>query len=276
MDNPKNVVLADLDDLVFETRDQEYGAYDLRKNYNKFLGRAAAIGFALFLLAVCSPVIIKLIVSNMGTEEVAIDRAVVVNVMDLPPPPDLEEDVPPPPEIDIPPPKIKTIEFKVPVPKPDEEIVEEETIHEMEEIEEETNIGLEDVEGEDVGYDFGEIEGTGDVVAEIEEPKEPDPDPNAFIMVEKEPAPVNMDNIRKLIGYPPTAKEAEIEGKVIVRILVSKEGKYQRHIVVKNPHAILTKAVEAQLKNLEFTPGIQAGKPIKVWVTIPFDFKLLR
>lgn len=272
MENPK-IVYANLDDIVFTGREKEYGAYDLRKKYNTFLATAAAIGFGLFLLAVFLPWIIAKL-SDLGPADDDLNRNLVINMMDLPPPPSIEDDIPPPPVIDIPPPKIATIEFKVPVPKPDDEILEEETIHDMEEIEEETNIGLEDIEGEDVGYDFGEIDAVGEVVAEIEVPK--DPDPNAFVMVEKEPGPVNMDNLKKLIGYPPPAKEAEIEGKVILRILVGKTGKYERHIVVKNPHAILTKAVEAQIKNLQFTPGIQAGQPIKVWVTIPFDFKLLR
>ncbi|MCB9231379.1 MAG: energy transducer TonB [Bacteroidia bacterium] len=270
MDNP-NVVLADLDEMVFENREQGYGAYQLRKNYNSFLAIAAAIGIAFFVLVVMLPWIMALI-SRLSPEEETIDRNIVINMMDLPPPPSIDE-VEPPPVVDVPPP-IKTIEFKVPVPKPDEEIIEEVTINEMDDIKEEENIGTEDIEGEDVGYDFGEIDAVG-VVEAIEAP-EPDPDPNAFIMVEKEPGPVNMDNIKKLIGYPPAAKEAEIEGKVILRILVGKNGKYEKHIVVKNPHPILTKAVEAQIQNLEFTPGIQAGQPIKVWVTIPFDFKLLR
>ena len=85
-----------------------------------------------------------------------------------------------------------------------------------------------------------------------------------------------MDDIKKLIGYPPMAKEAEIEGKVILRVQVNKNGNYVKHIKIKDPHPLLTKAVEDQIHNLKFTPGVQAGKPIKVWVTIPFDFKLLK
>jgi len=51
-------------------------------------------------------------------------------------------------------------------------------------------------------------------------------------------------------------------------------GVFVKHVVLKSPHKILTEAVEKELPNLEFTPGIHAGKPIKVWVTIPFDFRL--
>ncbi len=61
-----------------------------------------------------------------------------------------------------------------------------------------------------------------------------------------------------------------------MRVLVDKTGKYKKHVVLKDPHPILTKAVEKKLGKLQFTPGIQGGQPIKVWVTIPFDFKLLK
>ncbi|MEM7038326.1 MAG: energy transducer TonB, partial [Bacteroidota bacterium] len=102
------------------------------------------------------------------------------------------------------------------------------------------------------------------------------PGMNDFILLEKEPAAVNMDEIRKLIGYPPMAKEAEIEGKVIVRVLVNKFGDYVKHAVLKDPHPILTRAVEGKINVLKTTPGVQAGQPIPVWITIPFDFKLLK
>lgn len=264
-------ILADLDEMVFETRDKEYGAYQLRKKYRNYLTIATVICLVCFVLASSAPLIMNLI-AGLGDDDSKIDKNVVVTAisLDVPPPPEEE----PPPPVEAPPPLLSSIEFKIPEPVPDEEIIEDETIHEMEEIEEETNIGTEDVKGDDKGYDFGDIEGTN--VRAIVEEKSEEPDPNQFIMVEKEPQPVNMDEIKKLIGYPAPAKEAEIEGKVVVRILVGSDGKYAKHIVVKNPHNILTKAVEEQLRNISFTPGIQAGKPIKVWVTIPFDFKLLK
>lgn len=267
------IVLADLDEMVFETRERGYGAYELRKQYNKRLFTAAAIAFGFFLVALLLPWLLR----KLGPEEVVpkvkIQSVAEVMALDIP---EMEE-FEPPPEIEIPKPKIKAIEFKVPEPKPDEEVIEEETIMEMDTIKEFENISTETVDSDIEGYDFSDLDdGDGDGVVAIEEPKEEIPDPNAFIPVEKEPSPVNMDNIKRLIGYPPTAKEAEIEGKVILRILVGKDGRYRQHIVIKNPHPILTKAVEGQVTNLQFTPGIQAGKPIPVWVTIPFDFKLLR
>lgn len=100
------------------------------------------------------------------------------------------------------------------------------------------------------------------------------PDPTDFVAVEKEPQPLNYEEVRKRIGYPLLAKEAGIQGKVIVRVLVNKNGKYEKHIVLRSPHKMLTEAVERELPNLEFSPGIQAGRPVRVWVTTVFDFQL--
>jgi protein TonB len=137
--------------------------------------------------------------------------------------------------------------------------------------------GLRDQEGDpNAPVDFGEIDGTGDAPKETREaPKEePDPDPTAFISVEKEPAPANLDIIKSRITYPQAAKDIGVTGKVIVRVLVGPDGKYVKHMILRSPHNLLVAEVEKHLKSLEFTPGIQAGKPVKCWVTIPFSFNL--
>lgn len=280
-----NVVEADLDDIVFEGRNQSYGAYTMRKKYNRLLTRAALIAFLLFIFVTGLPKVVEWLKPE-GIEEPA-DLVVIpveMELEDLPPPKEREEDLeppPPPPPVKTPPPAARAqIEFKVIEPAPEEEVDPEETIKDMDELidADTAMIGSNDVEGiadDGTGEPDWDGLGEGDEPVEIAAPEE-DPDPNAFIIAEEEPRPVNMDDIRKLIGYPPMAKEAEIEGKVIVRVLVDKTGKYKKHIVLKDPHPILTKAVETKLTKLQFTPGIQAGKPIKVWVTIPFDFKLLK
>ncbi|HEX2898304.1 MAG TPA: energy transducer TonB, partial [Bacteroidia bacterium] len=84
-----------------------------------------------------------------------------------------------------------------------------------------------------------------------------------------------MNELSKMIGYPPEAKASEIQGKVVIQVQIDTKGNYVKHLVVKDPHPILTQAVESKIAYLKFKPGIQKGKPIKVWVTIPFDFKLL-
>lgn len=114
--NASNVTL---DEIVFENRNKEYGAYDLRKNYPKLLSRAFLVGTALFILMIVTPFIVMKI--KQMNEEAAVE--VESNLVDVlqedqiietpkekePPPPP-----PPPPKEE---PKIEIIQNVVPEPK---------------------------------------------------------------------------------------------------------------------------------------------------------------
>ncbi|MEM9722058.1 MAG: M56 family metallopeptidase, partial [Bacteroidota bacterium] len=103
-----------------------------------------------------------------------------------------------------------------------------------------------------------------------------EPDVNAFIVVEKEPQLLNIREVKKAIGYPQVARKAGIEGNVIARVLVNKEGKYVRHVMLNGVHPVLERSVGAQLPELMFSPAIQNGEPVMFWVNIPFAFKLIQ
>ncbi|MEZ4686588.1 MAG: energy transducer TonB [Bacteroidia bacterium] len=267
------VIKADMDEMVFEDRERRYGAYFLRKRYGRHLLMASLIGVAAFSLALAAPAIGSFLGGKMEKKEKR-EIATEINLADLPPPPppDDEPPPPPPPKVELPPPKLKTIAFKIPEPKPKEEIQEEEEVVEIKELEEAPNIGLEDIEGDDEGFIDIPDEGDGEVVAVIEEAE---PDINAFVFASQEPEPINMDDVRELIGYPDIAREANIEGQVVVRVLVDEDGNYQKHKIIKKAHPILAEAVEKHVRKLRFTPAVQGNKPIKFWVNIPFAFKLL-
>ena len=83
-----------------------------------------------------------------------------------------------------------------------------------------------------------------------------------------EPQPLNLDSVAKLIHHPSIC----VEGKLIVRILLDANGKYEKHIVLKTPHALCTESVEPVLHLIRFTPALIEGKAVKSWVTIPFKF----
>lgn len=105
--------------------------------------------------------------------------------------------------------------------------------------------------------------------------QEDEPDINAFVFVDKEPVPLNISDIRKEIGYPEEAIENAMEGTVIARVLVGKDGKYIRHKVIKEIHPALAKAVSVQVPNLNFSPAVLGGENIYYWMNIPFQFKLV-
>ncbi|WP_339901417.1 energy transducer TonB [uncultured Cyclobacterium sp.] len=102
-----------------------------------------------------------------------------------------------------------------------------------------------------------------------------DPTINAVVLVDEDPKPLNLGEIYQAIGYPSKAKEAGIEGSVVVRILVGQNGEYLKHKIVTNAHPLLSNSVDLEVKNLRFTPAMKAGQPVKVWINLPFKFKLV-
>ena len=269
------IIKADLDQMVFEDRERGYGAFFLRKKYPLHL----MIGTILIGFIALTGTFVPLLAKQLGwvkeKEKVKFVQ-VKISMDELPPPPPMDEEKPPPPPPPkVPPPQVKTVAFQIPEPVPEEEIDPDEpqTIATVEELQDAPNLGFENKEGDDAGVVFtGEVDGDGDVPQVI---VDNEPKIDEFISVEQEPAPVNMDDIQKLIGYPQIARDAGIQGQVVVRVLVDKKGRYSKHRIVKEIHPILAEAVEKHISKLNFTPAIQGGRPIKFWVNIPFNFKLL-
>jgi len=74
--------------------------------------------------------------------------------------------------------------------------------------------------------------------------------------------------------YPELAKRAGVEGTVYVKILVSKEGKPLKAVVIKSDSEVFNQpAIDAAMRFV-FTPAIQHKAPVMVWVVVPFKFKL--
>ncbi|MDB4285909.1 TonB family protein [bacterium] len=264
------IVNADLDDMLFENREREYGAYSLRKSYTGRLMIGTCSVLLFFMLSAFTPNMI----GYFGEEKVATEKLnyTVIDIMKI----DtkvLEEEkkiiVPPkPPEVTI---KIKA--FLIPEPVKEEDLKDEQEMVSIDSLLNAPALGLVDVEGttnlDDIDWFEGDGEGEAKVIEEEKLPNEKD-----FIFVSEEPSPVNMEEIRKLIGYPELARDAGIEGQVVVRVLVDKFGKYRKHKVIKRIHPILAEACEKQLPKMRFTPAIQGGDPIHFWVNIPFKFVL--
>lgn len=73
--------------------------------------------------------------------------------------------------------------------------------------------------------------------------------------------------------YPPTAQKANITGKVFVEALVGKDGKVEQIRNITGPKVFHEVAKAAALQS-EFTPAMQNDRPVKVWVSVPFVFRL--
>jgi protein TonB len=73
--------------------------------------------------------------------------------------------------------------------------------------------------------------------------------------------------------YPTWAREAGIEGRVLVRVLVGRDGIPKRAVVVSGPKG-LTDGIESALMRWKFSAGLSNRTPVECWVEIPISFRL--
>lgn len=100
------------------------------------------------------------------------------------------------------------------------------------------------------------------------------PDPEEFIAVEREPG-VDINAISRNVIYPEEAIKEGIEGKVIIKVLVLKDGSIKNPIVEYSDNSKLNQsAIDAIMLLKTITPAEQKGKPVDCWVSIPINFKL--
>jgi TonB family protein len=100
--------------------------------------------------------------------------------------------------------------------------------------------------------------------------EESDPDINAFIAVEKYPEVKESGEP----VYPEEAKKNGIEGKVFVKVLIDKNGSAKKAVILKSDNEIFNNAAIDAAKSSKFSPAMQKGKPIAVWVVLPYRFDL--
>lgn len=275
----KTPIYADLDQIVFEGRSTSYGAYQMRKQYDRILSRAALIAFLMFIAATALPKMVSWIMPDVDDIIVEAEAPLIGTEVILADPIDEPEPEPIPtiPEPPAPRVDVRTIAFLNPVPTPEDSVFTDVLLANNSDLDS-ALVGLVDIDGDTPGdYDWNKITGPagpgGSGETEVKDKPDID-DHTTFVNLEKEPKPVNMDELSRLIGYPPLAKQGEIQGKVVLRVKVDANGNYVKHVVLRSDHGILLSAVAQNISNLICTPGIQAGKPIPVWLTIPFNFVL--
>ena len=105
--------------------------------------------------------------------------------------------------------------------------------------------------------------------------KEPNLEEFSYIFItEDEPEVLNLDEVRKMIGYPEIALKAKIEGYVVAKVFLDKKGFYNKHKIINQIHPILSEAVEAHIGKLRFKPVQINGKAVSNVLNIPFRFAI--
>lgn len=75
------------------------------------------------------------------------------------------------------------------------------------------------------------------------------------------------------LEYPPDAKAKGIEGKVVLKILIGKDGVVKESEVISSIPE-LDDAAKKAVESLKFKPGKYKGKPVDVWVRLPLTFDI--
>jgi TonB family protein len=84
-----------------------------------------------------------------------------------------------------------------------------------------------------------------------------------------------MQWLKENIKYPPSAVESAINGRVIVRFVVTSDGSVECATVVKSLEpACDAEAIRAVLSMPKWKPGKQNGKAVSVYYTLPINFQL--
>ena len=268
----QKILGADLLDILFEDRNKEYGAYDLRKTYPRRLIKALASTAAILVL-----LLIGYFLSNRdkGPQR----QALVVNDMQLEQVEEKKNDPPPPPPPKPPPPRVEMVRFTPPRivkedVRPDEKPPDQDKV-------DDTKIGAVNQEGvKDEGLTGPPVTDAGRGV--VEAPKKPDDDPDhIFRTVEIESQypggmPAWQRYLNKNLHYPEEAQNNEIQGAVMVQFIVDRDGNVSDVQAISGPEqgGLREEAVRVIRKSGKWTPAIQNGRQVKSYKKQPVTFRM--
>ncbi len=266
------ILSADFLDILFEGRNKEYGAYELRKNYQKRLTTALLItaGFALLIFLL---VIVGRSVASADKNKVKMQDVTLADIKQEQQQEKIEPPPPPPPVQE--PPKLQIDKFTPPKVVEDEKFEEKNEVKEQENI---TNVGKIDQEG----IKDPEVVNPPKVEQETKVVEAPKEDENTvFTKVEVEAqfpggeSKWNQFVQREVERHIDELTEDGQSGTCEVQFIVDKEGN------VSNVEALSMKgtklaevAVNAIKRGPKWIPAIQNGRQVKAWRRQKITFRL--
>ena len=263
-------------DLVFEGKNQAYGAYQLRKNtgvrnVKALLWVIAAIA-AIFLL-----VWAKVAIENAMPKQTVNTADIELSKLAQKKEAKVERKEPVKVEMEKVVEKVKSsVKFTAPEIKKDDEVKPEDEIKSQDDLSKtNTAIGTFDVKGNDEAE--GEVLKAKEVVVD-EKPKEEET--KVFDVVEQMPSfPGGDAELMKFLSshikYPVVAEENGIQGRVIATFVVERDGSISDVKVVKSVDPSLDKEAIRVLKSMpKWIPGKQNGSAVRVKYTVPVTFRL--
>jgi TonB family protein len=99
------------------------------------------------------------------------------------------------------------------------------------------------------------------------------PPQHIFNPVEEEPVP-DMKQLYKVLKYPEMARQARIEGRVIVSVYIAEDGSPAAVKILDSENSMLDEAATDAVKSINYKPARQNDKNVGCWISIPIQFRL--
>jgi periplasmic protein TonB len=242
------------DEIIFENRNREYGAYDLRKRYKTVASFSVLTAGSLTIL-------LFLLLSLKSPEATAVTNGPTIVI--------LKPDFVPTVQVDQPKPKMPYEIFK-PVANVAPEVTTDTT-----------SIPdyiptVDDLMGMNTNRNVNDTTLTYTPVNDNIVPVEPEPE---FFVEEMPMFPGGTEALLRYIAentsYPSLAEENRIQGRVFLRFVVTSSGKVSRVEVLKGVDPLLDEEAMRVINTLpDFRPGKQNGVAVPVWFSVPVLFKI--
>ena len=262
-------------DLVFEGRNQAYGAYKLRK------GTTKRNIWSIIIVALASVLLfLGLQLQKMAQANKTVENTQAVELAKLQEK-KKEAKVEKKEIIKTEPEKVveqvkSSVKFTAPVIKKDEEVKEEDEIK-LDEVEKSDKaVGAFNVQGND--------EVGGEVLKAKEEIKAPEPpkveEEKVFDVVEQMPSfpggnTALMKFLNENIHYPVVAQENGDQGRVVVSFVVERDGHITDVQIARSVDPSLDKEAQRVVKSMpKWIPGKQNGSAVRVKFNVPVSFRL--
>ena len=259
----QQVTSSDRNEIVFANRNKEYGAYILRRDYDKrmvliMVGVATTIGLTFGIFTY---------IKNMPEEVIEEPKVDTTNIA-IPAPP--EEDLPPPPKEELPPPEERTIAFPPPVIV---DIPVEDEVPTQEAIAD-TKASTKTVETDNESWssETGPTEEKPQVVETKEE--------EILEFIDEDAGfpggPAAMQQwISKNVQDPQSAIELGEQGKVYVSFVVEPDGAISNVVVERGVSDDLDREANRVVRAMpRWKPGKNNGKSIRFRCRLPIAFNL--
>ncbi|MGY6560934.1 MAG: TonB family protein [Luteibaculaceae bacterium] len=254
--------------------DFEPKVFELRSALEKNTAKSQWLGLAVILLCYLIPFFIYQYNEGRAVDDEKLKNVELqlMDISELPIPPPVEI-IPPPESIEIEKPEISTVKFIEPVAKPDEEVKEDYLPPTQEELTK-SNPGLETREGKDsVLYDLRNVV--------VKAPESGQKTTEIFSYSEVQPEfPGGASALNRFISenivYPALAREANIQGLVIVQFVVEPDGSITNVEVIRGLITDLDKEAKRVTELMpNWKPGKQDGRAVRVRFTMPIRFVLI-